>query len=132
MPSQPNLFPKPTSAQPLPGTAQAFAESSSSTTTFSSSSINSPSQNRPVKPAPVWLQRLSLFVLVMFCLYLGVLVMVLPWWPRVWDQNHYLLMYPSLSAFLHNGIVRGVVSGLGLVDIWIGISEAIHYRDYRG
>ncbi|MHB1020921.1 MAG: hypothetical protein ACYC46_08830 [Acidobacteriaceae bacterium] len=132
MPSQPNLFSKPTSAQPLPGTAQAYAESSPRGVTFASSSISSPSQNHPVKPAPVWLQRLSLIVLVMFCLYLGVLVMVLPWWPRVWDQNHYLLMYPRLSEFLHNGIVRGVVSGLGLVDIWIGISEAIHYRDYRG
>jgi len=25
-----------------------------------------------------------------------------------------------------------VISGLGLLDIWIGISEAVHYRDYRG
>ena len=24
------------------------------------------------------------------------------------------------------------ISGLGLLDIWIGISEAVHYRDYRG
>jgi len=38
----------------------------------------------PVKrTAPVWLQRLSLFVLVLFCVYLGVLVMVLPWWTRM-------------------------------------------------
>jgi hypothetical protein len=25
-----------------------------------------------------------------------------------------------------------MISGLGLLDIWIGISEAVHYRDYRG
>jgi hypothetical protein len=31
----------------------------------------------PADVAPVWLQRLSLFVLVLFCVYLGVLVMVL-------------------------------------------------------
>ena len=35
------------------------------------------------RTAPVWLQRLSLFVLVLFCVYLGVLVMVMPWWTRV-------------------------------------------------
>ena len=82
--------------------------------------------------APVWLQRLSLFVLVLFCVYLGVLVMVLPWWRRVWDENLWIQARPALASFLHTGAVRGVISGLGLLDIWIGISEAVHYRDHRG
>jgi hypothetical protein len=81
--------------------------------------------------APIWLQRLSLFVLVLFCVYLGVLVMVLPWWGRVWDQNMYILSHPALAAVLQNGAVRGLISGLGLLDIWIGVSEAVHYRDHR-
>jgi hypothetical protein len=84
------------------------------------------------KAAPVWLQRLSLFVLVLFCVYLGVLVMILPWWTRVWDRNEFILARPWLKMVLHNGAVRGVISGLGLLDIWIGISEAVHYRDFRG
>ncbi len=89
-------------------------------------------QAQPDAPgAPVWLQRLSLFVLVLFCIYLGVLVTVLPWWPRVWNHNMFLDAHPMLAHILHNGAVRGVISGLGLLDIWIGISEAIHYRDYR-
>jgi hypothetical protein len=81
--------------------------------------------------APVWLQRLSLFVLVLFCVYLGVLVLVLPWWPRVWDENLFIQSRPGLAAVLHLGAVRGLISGLGLIDIWIGISEAVHYRDHR-
>ncbi len=81
--------------------------------------------------APVWLQRLSLFVLVLFCVYLGVLVMILPWWARVWDHNLFISSHPVLAAVLHNGAMRGFISGLGLLDIWIGISEAIHYRDHR-
>jgi hypothetical protein len=90
-------------------------------------------RDEPVKrSAPVWLQRLSLFVLVLFCVYLGVLVMVLPWWPRIWDRNEFILARPWLTAILHNGAVRGMISGLGLLDIWIGVSEAVHYRDYRG
>jgi len=84
------------------------------------------------RTTPVWLQRLSLFVLVLFCVYLGVLVMVLPWWTRVWDRNMFIQAHPWLAAVLHNGAVRGIISGLGLLDIWIGISEAVHYRDYRG
>jgi hypothetical protein len=82
-------------------------------------------------PAPVWLQRLSLGVLVVFCLYLGLLITVLPWWPTMWDRNGLLLQFPALHAFLILGPVRGLISGLGVLDLWIGISEQIHYRDYR-
>lgn len=85
---------------------------------------------RPV-PAPVWLQRLSLGVLVIFCLYLGLLISVLPWWQEMWDRNPMLLQHPALRRFLMQGWVRGAVSGLGLLDLWIGVSELIHYRDYR-
>ena len=82
-------------------------------------------------PAPVWLQRVSLAVLVLFCLYLGLLIAVLPWWPDMWDRNPLLLAHPALRAVLIEGPVRGLISGLGVLDLWIGISELIHYRDYR-
>jgi hypothetical protein len=84
------------------------------------------------KPAPVWLQRVSLCVLVLFCIYLGILVIVLPWSTRFWDHNQLLTAYPWLASILHNGAVRGIISGIGLIDIWIGVSEAVHYRDLRG
>ena len=89
-----------------------------------------PVQEMPVV-APVWLQRLSLFVLVLFCVYLGVLVTTIPWWTRVWDQNLWIVSHPAVAAVLRNGAVRGLISGIGLLDIWIGISEAVHYRDHR-
>ena len=82
-------------------------------------------------PAPVWLQRLSLGVLVVFCLYLGLLIAVLPWWKDMCDRNALLLRFPSVHAILIKGPVRGLISGLGVLDLWIGISELIHYRDYR-
>jgi hypothetical protein len=82
-------------------------------------------------PAPVWLQRLSLGVLVIFCLYLGLLIAVLPWWRDMWDRNALLLQFPTLHAILITGPARGLISGLGVLDLWIGISELIHYRDYR-
>ena len=80
-------------------------------------------------PAPLWLQRISLFVLVLFCVYLGVIVAAIPWWTAAWAENPLFLAHPQLLAFLTLGPVRGVISGLGLLDIWIGISEAIHYRE---
>ena len=87
---------------------------------------------RPVNPpAPIWFQRVSLFILVIFCLDLGVIVTVLPWWRPLWDFNGLFLHYPRVWAVMRLGPVRGIISGLGLLDIWIGISEAIHYRDER-
>ena len=82
-------------------------------------------------PAPVWLQRMSLVVLVLFCLYIGCILTVMPWSPRYWDTNNWMLAHPAIYSVLQRGWARGVISGLGLLDIWIGISEAIHYRDYR-
>jgi hypothetical protein len=82
-------------------------------------------------PAPVWLQRLSLAVLVLFCFYIGGLLILLPWSPRYFDSNAWLLAHPAVGSFLGRSWVRGILSGIGLMDIWIGVSELLHYRDYR-
>lgn len=81
--------------------------------------------------APVWLQRLSLAMLVIFCLYIGGLLAILPWSPRYWDANGWILSHPAFGHWLHRGWVRGLLSGLGLLDMWIGVSELLHYRDLR-
>ena len=95
-------------------------------------SINPAQQNDAnTAPAPVWLQRLSLGVLVIFCIYLGLLIAWMPWSKNVWELNPLLLRHAALHDFLMKGWVRGLISGLGVLDLWIGISELIHYRDYR-
>ncbi len=81
--------------------------------------------------APVWLQRMSLVVLVIFCFYIGGLLVLLPWRQRWWVENGWLQAHPAIDAIAQQGWFRGLVSGLGLLDIWIGISEMIHYRDFR-
>jgi len=81
-------------------------------------------------PIPIWLQRLSLVVLVTFCLYIGLLLVCLPW-TRFWYQNPYLFAYPQLGHLLLLGATRGVISGIGFLDIWIGLTEAVYYRDFR-
>lgn len=81
--------------------------------------------------APVWLQRLSITIQVLFCIELGLLLAVLPWYGAVWNNNSLLLDHPQLRAILLHNFVRGLVSGLGIVDIWLGIWEAVHYRDRK-
>ena len=82
-------------------------------------------------PAPrgvIWLHRLSLVIFVVFCIELGMLLAILPW-TTVWNQNSFLGNYPALKSFVQNNFVRGIATGLGLIDIWIGIWEAVHYHD---
>ena len=85
----------------------------------------------PAELAPVWLQRMSLVVLVIFCFYIGGLLVLLPWNTHWWVDNGWLQAHPAFDAVAQRGWFRGLVSGLGLIDIWIGVSEMVHYRDYR-
>lgn len=78
--------------------------------------------------ATVWLHRISLVIFVIFCIELGMLLAVLPWTP-VWVNNGLVVAYPLLKSILQQNFVRGLVTGFGLVDIWIGIWEAVHYSD---
>lgn len=88
----------------------------------------------PVSPAthhpPVWAQRLLLLVEVAIAVWAGMLVMALPW-TRLWSQNPLLAGWPTLKLILNQSFVRGMISGVGLVDVWMGISDAVHYRDLR-
>jgi hypothetical protein len=79
---------------------------------------------------PVWLQRVFVVVYVLFCIELGLVLIALPW-TRFWFSDDLLGQWPMLRHFLQMGFVRGAVSGLGLLDIWLGIVEAVRYRDRR-
>jgi len=76
----------------------------------------------------LWLHRFLVLLLVFICAAMGVLLLILPWRPE-WTDNHFLLGSPGLRAFVSNGFVRGLCSGLGLLDIWIGFWEAVHYHE---
>lgn len=84
--------------------------------------------NPPVSRATVWLHRLSLIIFVIFCIELGMLLTVLPW-TRIWTDNSLVAANPAWRGLVQNNFVRGVITGVGLVDVWIGIWEAVHYRD---
>lgn len=79
-------------------------------------------------PVAVWIDRIGLVIKVVFYIELGMLLAILPW-TRVWTDNSLIVSYPGFRAFLQHNFVRGLVTGVGLVDIWIGVWEAVHYRD---
>jgi hypothetical protein len=76
----------------------------------------------------LWLHRIFILLFVFICAAMGVLLLILPWRPE-WTDNHFLQGSPGLRAFVSNGFVRGLCNGLGLLDIWIGFWEAVHFHD---
>lgn len=77
--------------------------------------------------APHWLIRAEFFLRVMVRLYVGLTVLVLPW-THFWTDNRLLLYYAPVAKIAFNGITRGLVSGLGILNAWIALSEAIHHE----
>jgi hypothetical protein len=75
-----------------------------------------------------WTYRSSVFFFVLLSAAAGVLLVILPWTPE-WTDNYLLLSFPWLRGFFSSGFFRGLCSGLGVLDIWIGFWEAFHYRE---
>jgi hypothetical protein len=87
-------------------------------------------QPAPQRPSriPVWLRRVELYLYVIIRIYIGIIVLVLPWYSPLWADNQLLNHFPRVSTFLMYGAVRGVVSGLGLLNLGIAIVEAVQFR----
>jgi len=78
---------------------------------------------------PRWLERAELFLRVLLRMYIGLAVCYAPWSRVFWDQNPIFAHYPALGIFAAHGAVRGMVSGLGLLNLWIAFHDAIRRRD---
>jgi hypothetical protein len=39
------------------------------------------------------------------------------------------VQFPTLGVYASNGVVRGLVSGLGLLNLWIAFNDALRNRD---
>lgn len=83
----------------------------------------------PPHRIPRWLVRLELFLRVMLRMYIGIAVCYAPWSHAFWDQNPVFVQFPTLSIYAANGAVRGIVSGLGLLNLWFAIQDALRHRD---
>jgi hypothetical protein len=84
---------------------------------------------QPHSAVQLWLHRTSVFLFVLISAVAGVLLVILPWTPE-WTDNYLLLSFPWLRTLVNAGFFRGLCSGLGLLDIWIGFWEALHYHEH--
>ena len=78
---------------------------------------------------PRWLVRTELYLRVLLRMYIGLAICYAPWSHLFWDQNPLFVQFPTLAIYAANGAVRGIISGLGLLNIWIAVQDAIRHRN---
>ena len=64
-----------------------------------------------------------LFFATLF-LWAGFLLLLVPW-SSFWDHNYFAQAIPAIEDFTRNNYVRGAVSGLGLVNLYLGLAELV-------
>jgi hypothetical protein len=114
----------------LPGAPTEPPQATTPRTETSATVLDPPDQPAPSEPIQLWMHRASVFLFVLISAVAGVLLLILPWTPE-WTDNYLLLSYPGLRLVISNGFFRGFCSGLGLLDIWIGFWEALHYHEHQ-
>ena len=65
---------------------------------------------------------LSRLVFLAYFVEVGLVLLVVPWSP-FWDRNYFLQLWPALEAVTRSNLVRGAVSGLGVINLWAAMSE---------
>jgi hypothetical protein len=93
------------------------------------SGSSQPEADRPPQRIPRWLVRTELYLRVLLRMYIGLAICYAPWSQLFWDQNPIFVQFPTLAIYAANGGVRGVISGLGLLNIWIAVQDAIRHRN---
>jgi hypothetical protein len=61
----------------------------------------------------------------------GLVLIVVPW-TALWEGNQLLQPYPAVRQVLMNGFTRGAVTGLGLVNLLLGLQELHEAWDGHG
>ncbi len=68
------------------------------------------------------MNRVFAIAVILFCFEIGFFLIVVPW-STLWENNLLFLYAPGLRPFFLSYIARASVSGLGILDFLIGVSE---------
>ena len=66
------------------------------------------------------MNRVLRALLVVICFEMGALLLYLPW-STFWERNFFLSHYPSLIPIVLHPSFRGVISGVGILDLFIAV-----------
>jgi hypothetical protein len=67
---------------------------------------------------------LSRLLFLAYFVEVGLVLLVVPWSP-FWDRNYFFDLWPALATATRSNLVRGAVSGLGLINLWAAMAELV-------
>ena len=68
------------------------------------------------------MNRVLAIAFILFCFEIGLFLVFVPW-SQLWEHNVILGYSFYLRGLFLNNFFRGAVSGLGVVDVVLGLSE---------
>ena len=72
------------------------------------------------------MSRLFSIAAIFFCFEIGLFLVFIPW-SELWEGNYLLYYIPNFRPLILHNVFRAGVTGLGGIDILIGISELRHF-----
>jgi hypothetical protein len=88
--------------------------------------------HRPVpvaKPVYHWYHKISAVVFIVFCLEIGLYLLIYPWTDS-WEGNYFSNLLPQFRDYWDNMYVRGAVSGLGVINVYVSLVEIFRLRRF--
>lgn len=61
---------------------------------------------------------------IVFFLEVGFVLALVPW-SQYWERNYFADSFPLLREIITNNFVRGGITGLGLVNLAVGVLELV-------
>jgi hypothetical protein len=88
-----------------------------------------PTEAVPAPPRYHWYHKVSAVIFIVFCMELGMFLMVFPW-SGLWDRNFFSSLSPEWRQYWDNAYWRGMISGLGVVNLYISLAEIFRLRRF--
>ncbi len=78
-------------------------------------------------PAYRWYHRMSAVLFATFCLEIGFFLLIFPWTSYA---NDFAAFRPEWRPYWDNTYIRGAISGLGAVNLYIAFVEVVRLRRF--
>jgi hypothetical protein len=86
----------------------------------------------PEEPPRVpWHVKVSAVLFCIFCLELGIFLLLYPW-TEAWSRNWWFYLKPEWRPFLVSDQFRGAMSGLGVLNLLLGFRAVFGLRRFAG
>lgn len=76
-----------------------------------------------------WHHKMAAVLLITFCLEVGLFLLIFPW-TEYWDTNYFIGLAPKWRQYWDSMYVRGAVSGLGVINLYISLVEVFRLRRF--